>query len=325
MSIAYYTAHIAECNQLLDSMRPQYQQAKSSKPDKPFFLTNLLTLGASGKRYNRDIYEWNMTCQPVISRFDDLQIDMKLDNDELTLQQNEWKKNEQRRNELKQELNRRNRQMMDAINVSPDIRLKMLPHLEAIVRLLRMAREIANSKLDSKLTRTVSIARQDTEVPAEVQQNISRFAQVVREQAVMDNNDTLQALDLTPPSAPDTHPSSVTEEDVNQLTTAGNEAVRRTVDLFEAWSQLQTKRAQSALAHKAYDRELEKLQNEFKRNLADIDNKSAVLRESLRRINTAQNHEQLKEGLLSLTGKDNAALSAQEWEDFLNGNKTIEL
>lgn len=337
MNIAYYSTHIAECNQLLGSMHTQYQQAKDSKPSKPFFLVNLFTLGASGKRYNRDIYEWNMACQPVITQFEDLQVDIKLDNDELTLQQNELKKNEQRLRVLKQELNRQNKLMMDSIKVNPSIRLKMLPHLEAIVKLLRMAREIANSKLDAKLTKTVTITRQNTEMPEYVKQNISRFTQIIRENATMDNGTMLKAVNYTSetpvkletnlPTSQGTEAqaSQITEEELTQLTATGNEAIQRTINLLESWGQLQIMQAQSAATHKEYDRELEKLQDEFWRNLADIDNKSAVLRESLRRINTAQNHEQLKEGLLSLAGKNDTILSAQEWEDFLNGNKTIEL
>ena len=42
-------------------------------------------------------------------------------------------------------------------------------------------------------------------------------------------------------------------------------------------------------------------------------------------MNTAQNHEQLKEGLLSLLGEDKNTFSEKDWNEFLNGNKTIEL
>ena len=64
INIGYYSTRIEECRQLLDSMQTQYQEAMRTKPSKPFFLVNLLTLGASGRAYNRDIYEWNKACQP---------------------------------------------------------------------------------------------------------------------------------------------------------------------------------------------------------------------------------------------------------------------
>lgn len=79
------------------------------------------------------------------------------------------------------------------------------------------------------------------------------------------------------------------------------------------------------MAHKAYDKELKKLQQEFRRAIAGIDDKGAVLRECLKNINSSMNSEQLKDGLLSLAGKNGANFSRQDWDDFLNGKKNIEL
>ena len=42
-------------------------------------------------------------------------------------------------------------------------------------------------------------------------------------------------------------------------------------------------------------------------------------------MNTAQNHEQLKNGLLALADKNNDLFEDKDWEDFINGTKTIEL
>ena len=79
------------------------------------------------------------------------------------------------------------------------------------------------------------------------------------------------------------------------------------------------------MAHKAYDKELKKLQQEFRRAIAGIDDKGTVLRECLKNINSSMNSEQLKDGLLSLAGKSGANISRQDWDDFLNGRKSIEL
>ena len=59
--------------------------------------------------------------------------------------------------------------------------------------------------------------------------------------------------------------------------------------------------------------------------MAQIDDKSAVLRESLKKINTAQTPEMLKEGLLSLSDGDKELFSEKDLDDFLSGKKTIEL
>lgn len=330
LNIDYYTTRIEECRQLLDGMQTQYQQAQASKPEKPFFLTNLLTLGSAKQKYNRNIYDWNQACAPVISQYEEMQTDMKLDSDELEQLQQHLNENKRTHQLLKEKLHRLNREIMNNINVSPALQMKLLPHLESIVKLLRIAREIANSKLDNKLVKTVSITRQNTELPQELKQNLQLFADTLREHASIDDetakNSFYAVSDEYPTdSRQSTSDGNVTEADFAQLSDAENTAIQNTVNLLESWSRLKAMQEQSAIAHQAYDKELEKLQEAFRNNLADIDNRGVILRESLKKINTATSEEELKEGLLSLAQKEGESFSKEEWNEFLNGTKTIEL
>ena len=313
----------------MESLRDRYEQAKNSKPDRPSVLTNLFTFGSANTKYNRNVYEWNQACKPVVSRFEDLQVDVKLDNNELKQLQSDQVKNKQRYQSLRQELSRLNRQLVERIHANPDVRKAMLPHLEAVIKLLRMGREIAESKLDRRLAKTVTITQENTELPAEVKRNLSALTSAIREEAHVDGETIRQWMDEPTNTLPDsfnrTSPAErMTEEDVAWLTDAGNAALQSTVGLLEAWTNLQAMRAQSAIAHKAYDEQLAKLQDEFRRNLAGIDDKAAVLHESIRRMNTADNYEQLKDALLSLAGKDDT-FTEENWQQFFEGKKTIEL
>lgn len=330
LNIDYYTTRIEECRQLLDGMQTQYQQAQASKPEKPFFLTNLLTLGSTKQKYNRNIYDWNQACAPVISQYEEMQTDMKLDSDELEQLQQHLNENKRTHQLLKEKLHRLNREIMNNINVSPALQMKLLPHLESMVKLLRIAREIANNKLDNKLVKTVSITRQNTELPQELKQNLQLFADTLREHASIDDetakNSFYAVSDEYPTdSRQSTSDGNVTEADFAQLSDAENTAIQNTVNLLESWSRLKAMQEQSAIAHQAYDKELEKLQEAFRNNLADIDNRGVILRESLKKINTATSEEELKEGLLSLAQKEGESFSKEEWNEFLNGTKTIEL
>lgn len=330
LNIDYYTTRIEECRQLLDGMQTQYQQAQASKPEKPFFLTNLLTLGSAKQKYNRNIYDWNQACAPVISQYEEMQTDMKLDSDELEQLQQHLNENKRTHQLLKEKLHRLNREIMNNINVSPALQMKLLPHLESMVKLLRIAREIANSKLDNKLVKTVSITRQNTELPQELKQNLQLFADTLREHVSIDyetaKNSFYAVSDEYPTdSRQSTSDGNVTEADFAQLSDAENTAIQNTVNLLESWSRLKAMQEQSAIAHQAYDKELEKLQEAFRNNLADIDNRGVILRESLKKINTATSEEELKEGLLSLAQKEGESFSKEEWNEFLNGTKTIEL
>lgn len=330
LNIDYYTTRIEECRQLLDGMQTQYQQAKASKPEKPFFLTNLLTLGSANQKYNRDIYDWNQACAPVISQYEEIRTDVKLDNDELEQLQRHLNENKRMHQQLKEKLRRLNREIMSKISVSPDLQMKMLPHLESMVKLLRIAREIASCKLDSKLVKTVSIARQDTELPQELKQNLQLFTNTLREHVAIDNETAKSSFYAVSGEAPTgseqpTSSGNASEADFAQLSDAENTAIQNTVNLLESWSRLKAMQEQSAIAHQAYDKELEKLQEAFRSNLADIDNRGIILRESLKKINTATSEEELKKGLLSLAQKEGESFSKEDWNEFLNGTKTIEL
>ena len=330
LNIDYYTTRIEECRQLLDGMQTQYQQAKASKPEKPFFLTNLLTLGSANQKYNRDIYDWNQACAPVISQYEEIRTDVKLDNDELEQLQRHLNENKRMHQQLKEKLRRLNREIMSKISVSPDLQMKMLPHLESMVKLLRIAREIASCKLDSKLVKTVSIARQDTELPQELKQNLQLFTNTLREHVAIDNETAKSSFYAVSGEAPTgseqpTSSENANEADFAQLSDAENAAIQNTVNLLESWSRLKAMQEQSAIAHQAYDKELEKLQEAFRSNLADIENRGIILRESLKKINTATSEEELKKGLLSLAQKEGESFSKEDWNEFLNGTKTIEL
>lgn len=330
LNIDYYTTRIEECRQLLDGMQTQYQQAKASKPEKPFFLTNLLTLGSANQKYNRDIYDWNQACAPVISQYEEMRTDVKLDSDELEQLQRHLNENKRMHQQLKEKLRCLNREIMSRISVSPDLQMKMLPHLESMVKLLRIAREIASCKLDNKLAKTVSIARQDTELPQELKQNLQLFTNTLREHVAIDNETAKSSFYAVSDEYPNesgqpTPNENATEADFAQLSDAENTAIQNTVNLLESWSRLKAMQEQSAIAHQAYDKELEKLQEAFRSNLADIDNRGIILRESLKKINTATSEEELKKGLLSLAQKEGESFSKEDWNEFLNGTKTIEL
>lgn len=411
MNIGYYTTRIGECRQLLDSMQAQYQEARQTKPSKPFFLINWLTFGSAGRSYNRNIYEWNQACKPVITQYENLQVDVKLDSDELTRQQASFKTHQTEYQQLKGTLRQQNKTLMEQIRTDREVRLQMLPHLEAMVNLLRLARRIANTRLDASLTKAVHVSRQDVRVPEELSQKIGVLAQAVRDnvevtpqlmQHAVDSAALLQqsraaegrtaswteenrmaqpsagepgaalrtgaaghrtaqpfnsereasqrteaAEDRTPwtegdhtaqPSAGEGEAASalrsgqtdrpehqLSEQDQAALFAAGNQAVQTAAGFLEAAARLEAMKVQNTIAEQKYNQELAALQGRFHDYLTRIDDKSAVLMKTLRQINTAQNPEQLKNGLLALMGQDGNRISKEDLEDFINGTKTIEL
>lgn len=82
-NIDVYQSLVGELTTTLEAKRPSYQDAKRRKPSKPFFLLNWLTLGTARRNYYRNYSEWDAVCTPLIREFDNMQVDLKLDREEL--------------------------------------------------------------------------------------------------------------------------------------------------------------------------------------------------------------------------------------------------
>lgn len=332
LNIDVYTARIEANKQLLASLEGQYEQAKESKPKKP-----LMAFGPAGKRYNRDLYEWNSVCRPVISRYEDLQTDVKLDSDELQAMHDLLRQGSERHAALKEELGRLNARMMEALHASPEVQQAVMPHVEDMVKLLRTARQIAESKLDAQLMRTVRIDAVDVALPADVQQGLGNLSATLRQAASASAGSMRRAVRSAMDDAGGYLPEGDGVESADgeapgrgaelagMADAATDAAVEQAVSLVESWAELESMRQRGCMAAKAYGRQLDKLRREFRQRMAAIDDKSAVLREAMRHINTAADDEELKRGLLSLADGDASVFGDGGWEEFIKGNKTVEL
>lgn len=330
LNIGYYSMHITECKQLLDSLQTQYKDAKQTKPSKPSFLKNICTLGTSNKSYNRRIYEWSQICKPLVMQYENLQVDIKLDSDELKLQQTRFKEHQMEHNHLKNMLQQQNSLVIENISADKNIRLRMIPHLEAVISLLRLGRKIAENRLDNSLTKTVSITQQDIRIPEDLSNKIDVFCQSVREhlegsavsahrrKSIESNVDNIPVIE----SIPEIKQS---EHELAEIRAAEGVAIQQTITFLESAIKLEAMKAQCAIAENNYNQELTKLQSQFYQYLESLNGRSDILMKSLQRMNTAQNHEQLKSGFLALADKSRNLFEDGDWEDFINGTKTIEL
>lgn len=95
------------------------------------------------------------------------------------------------------------------------------------------------------------------------------------------------------------------------------------ITTLESYGYLQAMYENGKLQQQAYKQELARLQNEFAKEIKNIEARSAGVRETLRRINTATNHEELKSGLLALAQGNMPSLTMEDIDQFLAGNKTI--
>lgn len=320
-NIEYYTSHIAECESFIDSMKSQYVEAKQSKPSKPFFLLNLLSFGALSKKYHREIAEWHHSCAPVITKYEDLQLDIKLDKEDLVTHRRVYENGIRELKNVNRKLDLSSRKMRQAIRADKVTKVRIVQHLDSLVKLLRIAKEIAETKLDAKQRTTVVITdyRNET-LPAEIEQNIQKFSQALGENLTVDSSFTQRSLD----EIGNGEAGQYSDEELQTVAQAQNAAIQNAVALFESWANLQKKKAESYMTAEKYDAELGKLRKEFQYEMQALDDKSAVLRKALKQLNLSCSEQQLKEGLFALTDRQDN-FTNKDWDDFLSGTKIIEI
>ncbi len=306
-NIEYYKGNIANAQELLRHKQADYNKAVSSKPEKPFFLINLLTFGNANKKYNRQIYEWKEYMEPVIIEHDNYKAEMKLDSDEFRKHERNLKKttDELHKNEI--ELKNLNRQIADKIKVTDEVKLQLSRHLGNIVRLLHIAKDIVESKLDEKHVRVVQIKDfRKTELPEGIESRLNSFTGSLQKSLTV----SVDGEDI--------------EEDDKLILQTGNQLVEHSLSMLNELSKLMMLHEQGEEVSKDYDKALQDIRIQFVSEMKKADDKSAVLMETIKRMNTAANKDELREALLALDEKGEF-ISKYDLEEFLNGNKQIEI
>ena len=337
-NIDVYTSLINDITSTLESKRASYTDAKAKKPSKPFFLVNWFTFGTANKNFYRNYSEWNDNCFPLIREYESYQVDLKLDKDELESHREAQTRLKSEHDKLSSELSKVSSEIRSKIGCSDDVKLKMLKHLRDLVAMLKLGREIMESKIDEKLVHTVDIPdyREATKLPADIEQNLSLFTGMLADNLHADKDMAKNLLDgveeytkshkkIEGTTAQQNKPVEYSEEDLAMTTDKMEQSLQKGIALFDSFAKLKAQQLSGRLASAAYDEELKTHADEFKREMAKIDNKSAYLREVFKRINLASNEEERKQAMSLLSDLSGYSLSEQEFTDFINGKKQIEL
>lgn len=327
-NIDVYQSLISDITTTLDSKRASYRDAKARKPTKPFFLLNIVTFGKANKDYNRNYAEWDAVCYPLVREYENYQVDLKLDKDELAAHQSDLNFKKQEQHLAKQKLNEVNQRIRSKINASNDTQLKMLPHLRTVIAMLRLGREIMETKLDKKLTGTVSIPdfKSTEKLPADIENNLSLFTSTLADNIHADHGMAEALLNgVDDYRGVNEKDRKYSEEDLAQVTEASEQTLQQGISLLDSALQLKQQQLNGKLASAAYAEAFDKIASDFRKQIKGIDNKSAFVREVMRRTNLAKDDDERKQALLMLSELSGQNLSEQEFKDFINGKKQISL
>ena len=339
-NIDVYKSMVAELTTMMESKRPSYQKAKSRKPSKPFFLVNWLTFGNANRNYYRNYSEWDAACAPLIREYDNMLVDLKLDKEELLSHQEAVDMVKSEHSRLSGRLDAVSRDIRSRIVSSDNLKIKTLKYLRDVVAMLKLGREIAESKLDDKLLRTVEISdfKETTKLPADIEENLTEFTNVLADNLHVDRRMTNRLLDDVAELAGEnnkklqgTQPQqkaktpAYTEEELDMVEAKAEKTLQQGIALFDSVARLKLQQLNGRIAAAAYDEQLREYTKTFKGYLDKIDDKSAYLRKIFTRINLADNEEERRQAMEMLSDLSGYSLSMEDFTDFMNGNKQIEL
>lgn len=319
LNISSYTDRINDNKVVLESYRPKYNLAKTCKPSKPFFLFNLLTLGSLKKSYNRSIYEWDATYGKIVREFEELQVDVKIDSEEVKQFEVILKESDLLLKQQKSKLAAINKQIRSNIIVDTPAKAKILKHLKSILQLLALSKDIVSASIDQSLLQVKKIEASYTlALPQKTEENLKKFQLAAQQELNISIEDTKDDIEYYR----DNKEHDFNDETIKHMNDTQNRALTKTLEMFEKMAELEVLKREGKMIDQMYDQELSRVQAEFQKTMKNIDNQSAVLRAAITKINLASDSSVVKDALSSLA---NINYSDRELEDFLNGNRSIKI
>ena len=324
-NIEYYKSNISTNEGVLKFVSPKYNEAKRLKPVKPFFLINIFTFGSANKRYHRDVYDWHQKYQKVLSQYEELQVDISLDRDELNTYSKTLEEVKLLYDKTKLDVDKTRKKIIESVSVSDEIKKDVLKSLEPIFSLLHLAKEIIESSLDNKLTRTVMIDdKQMKQLPQELSESIRLFSDNIRQSFVVSDEKTQKFITHFRDNDEE-EAGKESSDDIKSVNFSQNQAIQKSIGLLETFADLAQMKLQNNISKEHYDIQLNEITSDFNNMIKEIDAESDSLDEALRQINLADDNSELKKALLTLSKNKKSELTYDDINELLKGNKTIEI
>lgn len=322
--INYYSTHIKDTKELLSSMATQYNDAKFSLPQKPFFLFNWLSLGTLGGSYRRKLAVWNQTCMPVVQSYEGLEVDLKLDTEDLEKYNKELSLHKNNYQKLLKELEMVNSKLISLVNADDTVKAKLLSSLKDILRLMALAKEITQVRLNENLIHITKINQyEDWTLPAELNKSVDTFINAMHDNIAVTKEDAIGIVDEF--SGTIAGSSEYAEEDLQAVMNKGQECVHKSIDICKQMIELQKQKINTESAKLHYQQELTRLQELFKKQYKQFESQSNTLLEVIRELNTGNSYEDVKTALQKLSDGGLVIPTDEDLQKFIEGKKIIEI
>lgn len=265
------------------------------------------------KSYNQKIYKWNTVYGNVVKEYENAEMDINSDVVELESHVKAKKEKEQKLMTLKARQKELTAKILQTISVDDEMKKAIAAHIEDIVRMLHVGKEILESGIDECSIRSIKVDEfRSNELPGELKSAVQEFKQMF--------NDTVESVKEQVASD---YAKEYNEEESAELAGKTSVVIDDSMRLADSVMSLMKMRENNQLSSEVYDQELEKVKKEFNTKIKDIDSQADILGEVLKKINTAGDSETLKKAFVELAKESKVFATEEDVVRFLNGEFKI--
>lgn len=348
LNITFYKDQVATTEDLLKSLKEPYEAALKAKPSEPNWLKQTVSFGNAREKYNRDLTEWTEGDGVLVKKYEELQVDLKIFGEEIESLQRVYDESLKEYHKSRMDAGDLTKHIHELQTLSPELLARAAEHLSPVLKLLAIAREIIESRLEGRLVTPVTLPEMEQQaLPAEVTDRIERLRKQITgiareaEQVVPERVRTSVSKPISTPATPmpraTTSPSSpatvgpLSGDDprarqLAQVAAARSRvAAQRSAAALDELLLLRKKEVENKLTEDHYRRELDRIRETFQYNMRQIDDKSAFITEVRRRVHTDLSDQSVRDDLLLLGGEGPHDLTADDIRDLLEGRTTIDV
>lgn len=315
-NLALFNGQMKDWNGMLESQKGNYEEAKSKKPEEPNFISKIFT----GDKYKRKLHEWMVTNGELVGAYEEMLVDVELTKENIASHKDQIEKEKVEYESLSKKLKELNAKIAQKLSATPEQKLAVLKKLKDLLSLLHAGKKVVESRLDDSLLEVAQIPNpeQANQLPQEILAKYEGFCNKIvneiRAGGTEVADDLLKEFGIEKES-----------EAAQKVTETSQQVMSKVADLLQNASYLQSEQMRSQLTEEVYRKELEKLQEEFKKSMDNISDQSKVLLEALQKANTATNKSDLRQALIEISGQSDFQLSESDFDAMLRGEKSIEI
>lgn len=315
-NLALFNGQMKDWNGMLESQKNNYEEAKSKKPEEPNFISKIFT----GDKYKRKLHEWMVTNGELVGAYEEMLVDVELTKENIASHKDQIEKEKVEYESLSKKLKELNAKIAQKLSATPEQKLAVLKKLKDLLSLLHAGKKVVESRLDDSLLEVAQIPNpeQANQLPQEILAKYEGFCNKIvneiRAGGTEVADDLLKEFGIEKES-----------EAAQKVTETSQQVMSKVADLLQNASYLQSEQMRSQLTEEVYRKELEKLQEEFKKSMDNISDQSKVLLEALQKANTATNKSDLRQALIEISGQSDFQLSESDFDAMLRGEKSIEI